>query len=139
MQHRGDKTMRSQMAVQSETLAPRARAMAEAVDAGGRSLRWGLDGVATAMGRLWQSLARRSERKRAVCQLSRLDDRLLADIGLRRADIELAVDGLLADPRVQRRAAAIERLLEGRRAGLPATPANNNGSALTQRAADLAA
>jgi uncharacterized protein YjiS (DUF1127 family) len=113
--------------------------MAEAVDAGGRGLRWGLDGVATAMGRLWKSLARRSGRKRAVCQLSRLDDRLLADIGLRRADIELAVDGLLADPRVKRRAAAIERLLEGRRAGPPATSANSDRSALTQRAADLAA
>jgi uncharacterized protein YjiS (DUF1127 family) len=43
---------------------------------------------------------RRAERRRALAALAGMDDRLLADIGLRRGDIELAVDGRLADPRV---------------------------------------
>jgi uncharacterized protein YjiS (DUF1127 family) len=75
--------------------------------------------AAEALGTAWQSLrgwfARRSERRQAIAQLSALDPRLLADIGLRRSDIELAVDGLLADPRVTRRAPAPEAALtEGR-------------------------
>ena len=70
--------------------------------------------LAEALGSVWRGLtmlrerikerrARRSERRRAIAQLMQLDDRLLNDIGLRRSDIELAVDGLLADPRVTRR------------------------------------
>ena len=68
------------------------------------------DGLAAVVRRLRERLARRSARNRAVHLLSGLDDRLLADIGLRRADIELAVDGRLADPRVRRQAAMAELL-----------------------------
>jgi uncharacterized protein YjiS (DUF1127 family) len=39
---------------------------------------------------------RRRRRRIAVAQLRSLDDRLLADIGLPRGQIELAVDGMLA-------------------------------------------
>jgi uncharacterized protein YjiS (DUF1127 family) len=123
----------------AEARARQARAMAEALRAGWHHLRSGLTGLGTVARRLWQPLARQSGRNRALRQLRALDDRLLADIGLRRPDIELAVDGVLADPRVKRRAAAIEQLLEHRRSGLPAMPANSNRSALTERAPDLAA
>lgn len=40
--------------------------------------------------------ARRRRRRLAIAQLRALDDRLLADIGVMRGQIELAVDGLLA-------------------------------------------
>jgi uncharacterized protein YjiS (DUF1127 family) len=40
--------------------------------------------------------ARRRRRRIAIAQLRMLDDRLLADIGLSRGQIELAVDGMLA-------------------------------------------
>jgi uncharacterized protein YjiS (DUF1127 family) len=40
--------------------------------------------------------ARRRRRRIAIAQLRSLDDRLLADIGLTRGQIELAVDGMLA-------------------------------------------
>ena len=75
---------------------------------------------------LRERLAKRFARNRAVQLLSHLDDRLLADIGLRRADIQLAVDGRLADPRVRRQAAMAGLLLEGRRRPLPDAPANSN-------------
>jgi uncharacterized protein YjiS (DUF1127 family) len=113
----------------AETPARQARAMAAALDAGSRGVRWGLEGLTAVLQRVWAALARQSERKRAVRQLAGLDDRLLADIGLRRGDIELAVDGLLAGPRVKRRAAAVEGLLEDRRPRLPARPANSDRSA----------
>ncbi len=125
-----------------------ARAMAEAIGAGARALRWGLTGLAALVGRqLLQPLARRSERRRAIGRLAELDDRLLADIGLRRGDIELAVDGLLADPRMSRRtpvapATVTERLLEGGRCPLPTSTANSNrpdAPAQPDRMADLAA
>lgn len=107
-----------------------ARAMAEAIGAGRRALGWGLTGLAALVRRhLLQPLARRSERRRALGQLAELDDRLLADIGLRRGDIQLAVDGLLADPRVTRRAPAAvvtKRVLEGERCPVPAATANSN-------------
>ena len=109
-----------------------AQAMAATIGAGWRALRWGLTSVAALVRRqLLEPLARRAERKRAIGRLSALDDRLLADIGLRRGDITLAVDGLLADPRVTRRAPALapavaERLLAGERCPVPATTANSN-------------
>jgi uncharacterized protein YjiS (DUF1127 family) len=108
-----------------------ARAMAEA-------FRAAVDGLAAVVQRLRERLARRSARNRAVHLLSGLEDRLLADIGLRRADIELAVDGRLADPRVRRKAAMAE-LLEGRRRPLPAAPANSNRPAPPRPVPDLAA
>jgi uncharacterized protein YjiS (DUF1127 family) len=48
--------------------------------------------------------ARGRRRRNAIAQLTALDDRLLADIGLKRSEIELAVDGKLArcDDRVSR-------------------------------------
>ena len=162
--------MRAQMQVQSERLARgpadepwaridpvvylaegrrrQAQAMAAAIGAGWRALRWGRSSVADLVRRqLLEPLARRSERKRAIGRLAELDDRLLADIGLRRGDIALAVDGLLADPRVTRRApapapAVAERLLAGARCPAPTASANSNrpdGSAQQERAHDRAA
>jgi uncharacterized protein YjiS (DUF1127 family) len=112
----------------AEGRSRQARAMAAAIDAGSRVLRVRLSGLAALIRRqLLEPLARRSERKRALGQLAALDDRLLADIGLRRGDIALAVDGLLADPRVRRRIPAVaERLLEGGRCPAPAATANSN-------------
>jgi uncharacterized protein YjiS (DUF1127 family) len=165
---KGDNTMRAQMQLQSERLARepiddgraridpivylaegrrrQARAMAEAIDAGSRVLRAGLAGLAGLVRRrLLEPLARRSERKRALGQLAALDDRLLADIGLRRGDIALAVAGLLADPRVTRRrpdAVVTERLREGERCPRPAATANSNqpdAPAPRPRATDRAA
>jgi hypothetical protein len=165
---KGESTMRAQMQVQPERPARgsvdeewaridpivylaegrrrQARAMAEAIVAGSRALRWGLTGLAALVrGRLLQPLARRSERRRAIGRLAELDDRLLADIGLRRGDIALAVDGLLTDPRVKRRepvAAVTERVLEGERCPVPAASANSNRLAspgLSDRVPDRAA
>lgn len=42
---------------------------------------------------LLQGLYRQQIRRKAIAELSRLDDRLLADIGMRREDIPLVVDG----------------------------------------------
>ena len=156
--------MRAQMQVQSERLARpvhearidpvlylaegrrrQARAMAEATAAGSRALRRGLTGLAALARQLLEPLARRSERRRAIGRLAELDDRLLADIGLRRGDIALAVDGLLADPRVTRRvpvAAVAERLHEAERCPVPAASANANrpaAPARLERVSDLAA
>ena len=105
-----------------------ARAMGEATGAGWRALRRGLTCLASLVRRqLLQPLARRSERRRAIGRLAELDNRLLADIGLRRGDIALAVDGLLADPRVTHRAPAlVEHLLESERCPVPAASANSN-------------
>jgi uncharacterized protein YjiS (DUF1127 family) len=150
--------MRAQMQIQSERLARgsgneewaridplvyvaearrlQARAMAEVLGAGWRALGRGLNGFAALVRRqLFQPLARRSERRRAIGRLAELDDRLLADIGLRRGDIALAVDGLLADRRVTRRPLAVaERLLEGERWPVPTATANSNRpDAPTQR------
>ena len=140
--------MGAHMPVQSERLAPgrasgedwaridpavfiaegrrlQARVMAEALATGWRGLRCGVHGLADGVRALRERLARRFARHRAIHLLSVLDDRLLADIGLRRGDIELAVDGRLGNPRVRRQAAMAE-LLEGRRGPLPAAPANSN-------------
>jgi uncharacterized protein YjiS (DUF1127 family) len=103
-----------------------AGAMAEALATGWRGVRWGVHSLADAVRALWERFARRFARNRAVHLLSGLDDRLLADIGLRRADIELAVDGGLGDPRMRRRAAMEELVLEDGRRALPAAPANSN-------------
>jgi len=77
-----------------------ARAMGEAIGAGWRGIRRGLVGTAALLRRyLLEPMARRSQRRHAVAALVALDDRLLADIGLRRGDIKLAVDGRLTDRR----------------------------------------
>ena len=115
-----------------------ARAMAEALATGWRGSAGVSIASATAVRAMRERLARRFARNRAVHLLSALDDRLLADIGLRRGDIELAVDGRLADPRV-RRQAAMEELLEGRRGPLPAAPANSNRPAPPRPVPGLAA
>jgi uncharacterized protein YjiS (DUF1127 family) len=47
---------------------------------------------------LWTAIRRAQLRKRAVAEVSALDDRLLRDIGLSRAEIRGAVDGT---PRAQ--------------------------------------
>ena len=71
----------------------------------------GRTSVADAVRRDWRPLARRfrryvlepnarrRRRRTAIAQLRALDDRLLADIGVMRGQIELAVDGLLASRR----------------------------------------
>ena len=116
-----------------------ARATVEALATGWRGFRWGVDGLAAVVRRLRERLAKRFARNRAVQLLSHLDDRLLADIGLRRADIELAVDGRLAKPGVRRQAAMAELLLEGRRRPLPDAPANSNQPAPPRPVPNLAA
>jgi uncharacterized protein YjiS (DUF1127 family) len=109
-----------------------ARAVGEAIGAGWRGLRRALTGVTGLVRRhLLEPIERRGERRRAVAHLAALDDRLLADIGLRRGDIELTVDGRLADPRVTRwppvaATAVADRLLEGGRVPEPAASANAN-------------
>ena len=91
----------------TEARRHQARAQAEAVGAAWRGFRRVLSRLGGWTRRhIMQPLARRSERRQAIAQLTGLDARLLADIGLRRSDIELAVDGLLADPRVARRTPA---------------------------------
>ena len=93
-----------------------ARAIAKALGAGWRCFRRALSRAASwTEQHILQPLARRSERRQAIAQLAALDARLLADIGLRRSDIELAVDGLLADPRVARRTPAPAALVTKRR------------------------
>jgi uncharacterized protein YjiS (DUF1127 family) len=130
----------------AEARRRQARAMAEALDAGRRGLQRGLGGLAAVVqGWLLEPLVKRSERNRALRQLAGLDDRLLADIGLRRGDIELAVDGQLADPRMRRRAPApaavvTEHLRAGERCPLPAASANSNRpAAQPDRVTDRAA
>jgi uncharacterized protein YjiS (DUF1127 family) len=109
-----------------------AQAMSEAAGAGWRGIRRALTGPAGLARRyLLEPLVRRSQRQRALAELGAMDERLLADIGLRRSDIELAVDGRLADPRMTRRASAgatavSDRLLEGERCPTSAVPANAN-------------
>jgi uncharacterized protein YjiS (DUF1127 family) len=104
-----------------------------------------LTGLAGLMRRhVLQPLARRSERRNALAELAALDDRLLADIGLRRSDLQLAVDGRLADPRLTRRAPATvaDRLLEGERGPASAVTANSTrptAPAQPERQPDLAA
>ncbi len=57
---------------------------------------------------MFQTIANR----RAAQALARLDDRMLADIGLSRADLRDAyADSLWADPTVRLRARALERRL----------------------------
>jgi uncharacterized protein YjiS (DUF1127 family) len=65
--------------------------------------------------------ARRRRRRSAIAQLRSLDDRLLADIGLMRGQIELAVDGMLS-----RRGKSFSRSV-GR--GVPAEEARDELSA----------
>ena len=44
---------------------------------------------------LWTAIRRAQLRKRAIAEVSALDDRLLRDIGISRAEIRGAVDGTL--------------------------------------------
>ena len=81
---------------------PASGAALEALARHGRCLRSAamFDGARTLAGRLrrglrplLQGLYRQQIRRRSIAELSRLDARLLADIGLRREDIPLVVDG----------------------------------------------
>jgi uncharacterized protein YjiS (DUF1127 family) len=107
-----------------------ARATSEAIGAGWRWVRRRVTGLASLLqDRLLEPIARRSQRQRALAELATMDDRLLADIGLQRSDIALAVDGRLADPRMARRASAADlgdRLLQGERCPTPTATANSN-------------
>lgn len=109
-----------------------ARAMGEGIAAGWRGIRRTLTSVTGLIRQhLLAPIERRQQRRRAVAHLAALDDRLLADIGLRRGDIELAVDGRLADPRVTRRrpaaaTAIADHLPEGGRLAEPGVSANRN-------------
>ena len=106
-----------------------ARAMAEAIGAGWRGIRRGLAGTAALLRRyLLEPMAKRSQRRHALAALVALDDRLLADIGLRRGDIELAVDGRLID-----RAAPAPAAATAANANRPPAPLQPD------RVADLAA
>jgi uncharacterized protein YjiS (DUF1127 family) len=69
---------------------------------------------------IFEPYARRRRRRLAIAHLRRLDDRLLADIGLTRAQIEQAVDAGLA-PRggVRARPVGRGRPVEERRDELP--------------------
>ncbi|MGH6904158.1 MAG: DUF1127 domain-containing protein [Geminicoccaceae bacterium] len=125
-----------------------AQATAEAIGAGWRGIRRGLTGLAGLVRRhLLEPLARRAQRRRAHAELAALDDRLLADIGLRRGDIQLALNGRLADPRVARRAPAtvappLDHLLPDERCPASAVTANSNrpsAPAQPERHPDLAA
>jgi uncharacterized protein YjiS (DUF1127 family) len=125
-----------------------ARATAEAIGVAWRGIRRGLGGLAGLTRRhLLEPLARRAQRRRAHGDLAAMDDRLLADIGLRRSDIQLALSGRLADPRLTRRApapAAIpgDRLRVGEQHPAAATTANANrrpAPARPDRHPDLAA
>lgn len=91
----------------TEARRHQARAQSDALGIAWRGFRQTLSGLAAWVRRhMVQPLTRRSERRHAIAQLTALDARLLADIGLRRSDIELAVDGLLADPRMTQRTQA---------------------------------
>lgn len=63
--------------------------------------------------------ARRRRRRIAIAHLEAMDDRLLADIGLSRSDIELAVDGMLPRP-VSDIARPVERFSPDKERFLPA-------------------
>jgi len=56
-------------------------------------LRRALAGLAAAIGVAWRAWRVFTERRRAMRELSALDDRSLRDIGLNRSEIEAAVDG----------------------------------------------
>lgn len=76
-----------------EALARRGRclrsaALFEAAKAVAASVRSGIGSAARA---LWQ----RRQRRAAIAELSRLDDRLLADIGIERGQIPSVVEGML--------------------------------------------
>jgi len=92
-----------------EALARRARylrsaAILDATRAFASVLKAGLRSVA-------QGLHRHHVRRKAIAELSRLDSRLLADIGIRREQIPIVVDGLAKHARdVEAHAAADSRL-----------------------------
>jgi len=89
-------------------------------DAGRRS--WeGAGSLAVALGRqVRDSILRWQQRRKAIQELSRLDDRMLRDIGVRRADIPFVVEVVLNEPSPFKRGAAAGR---ARGESHPAAPA----------------
>ena len=70
---------------------PRADAPARAGSAAGRFFARNVSGV-------WRRIARAGARRRTIAQLSRLDDHMLADIGISRARIPLVAQELIDAP-----------------------------------------
>lgn len=85
---------------------------------------WVLVGPATAgiaLGRqVRDGVLRWQQRRKAIQELSRLDDRMLRDIGVRRADIPFVVEVVLNEPSPFKRGAAAGR---ARVESHPAAPA----------------
>lgn len=57
--------------------------------------------VSAAFKSVYDALRARYRRQQAIAELSRLNDVLLADIGIARADIPLVIDGLISKERPQ--------------------------------------
>lgn len=73
-----------------------ARAVYLAVEAAAAAGGWAARGLVAAWRPLGRGLARFGARRRAICELRRLDDAVLRDIGVERDAIPAVVDGLLA-------------------------------------------
>jgi uncharacterized protein YjiS (DUF1127 family) len=86
--------------------------------------------LATLVARIAAPITWRLNRRAAIADLRGLDPRMLADIGLQRGDIELAVDGHLVDERVRHpRSAAATAVTQLRPQLAPETAANRNQTA----------
>lgn len=96
----------------------RSQAIVAASRTGYRSLTRGL-------GRLAAGWRRFNARRAAIAELNRLDDRLLADIGVRREQIPLVVDGL-ALPKRDHQSLRDTRIKAARTVGIDCGPAVND-------------
>lgn len=92
-----------------------------------RPVRAAIGFTATALGRGFEAVGRWQRERRAINELSALNDRVLADIGLQRRDIRSVVRSLVHDGKLRRTAAEAATLeaaprLEPRPAPQPAAP-----------------